>query len=126
MRSSLSRQTALFLLATTFLSGICRGDFVPIVLTSDSFNQDVVVEKTAPPPIVPVTTASMETGVTNTGFGWYERGYNLLSPGTGLGSPAWVIVSDALPDHMYQFAPSYKTNNAVLIDATFTHATLTL
>jgi len=126
MRLSSPRQAALFVVAITFLSGLTRADFIPIPLTSDSFNQDVVVEKTAPSPIVPVTTASMDSGITNTGYGWYEKGYNLDSPATGLPSPGSVIASDMSPDDTYQFAPSYKSNNAVMIDRELTNATLTL
>jgi hypothetical protein len=101
-----------------------RGAFVPIPLTADSFNQDVVVERTAPPPIVPVTTASMDAGTANTNFTWFERGYNADWPATGLPVAGAIIENDSI--HYYQLPPSYKTNNAVLIDSSSTTATLTL
>jgi hypothetical protein len=126
MRSSLPNQAALFLLVTAFVSGVSRADFIPIVLTSDSLNQDVVVEKTAPSPIVPVTTASMDSGITNTGFSWYEKGYHLDWPATGLPAPGSSITSANLADHNYQFATSYKSNNAILVDAMLSNSTLTL
>jgi hypothetical protein len=108
------------------LAATSRADFIPITLTSDSFNQDVIVEKTAPSPIVPVTTASMEGGTSNIGFGWYEKGYNPSESASGLPSPGSIIQSDSFPDNTYQFAPTYKSNNAVLIDATLTNGTLLL
>jgi hypothetical protein len=45
--------------------GIARADFVPIALTSSSYNQDVVVENTAPVPVVAggYTTTSVDNGV---------------------------------------------------------------
>jgi hypothetical protein len=106
------------------LAGPARAAFVPIPLTTDSFNQDVVVERTASPPIVPVTTASMDAGAANTDFTWFERGYNTDWPATGLPVAGSIIENDSV--HNYQFPPSYKTNNAVLIDSSVTVATLTL
>src|SRR5690349_13033652 len=99
-----------------FLIGVvlathARADFVPIPLTSDSFNQDIVVEKTAPPPLMPATTASMDGGTANTGFSWYERGYNATYPATGLANAGSTLQSD-VPGHDYILAPSYKSNNA--------------
>jgi len=101
-------------------------DFVPIPLTAESFNQDVVVENTALAPVVVVTTASMDTGITNTGFGWFERGYNLDWPATGLPVAGERFTSEAQVDHDYHLAPSYKTNNVVLIDNNSRTGTLTL
>lgn len=126
MRASLAKLTALLLLGTAFLSNVSRADFVPITLTSDSFNQDIIVEKSAPPPIVPVTTASMDSGITNTGYGWYEKGYNSLWLATGIPAPGSIIASDSRAEDTFQLAPDYKTNNAVLIDNTFTNGALAL
>jgi len=126
MRASPTIRAALFVFTISLLSRTTHADFVPIALTSDSFNQDLIVEKTAPPPIVPVTTASMDTGTANTGFSWFEKGYHTLAPSSGLPTSGSVIVSDALADHSYRFAPSYKTNNAVLIDVALTNAALML
>jgi hypothetical protein len=126
MRASPTIRAAHFFLATILFCRTTRADFVPIALTGDSFNQDLVVEKTAPPPIVPVTTASMDTGTLNTGFAWYEIGYNSLWLTTGFPTAGSVIVGDSLTDHSYRFASNYKTNNAVLIDSTLTNASLTL
>src|SRR5262250_578552 len=115
-----------FFVGAALLSGVARADFIPIPLTSGSFNQDVVVEKNAPPPVQQVTTASMDGGMANTNFSWYERGYNLGFAYTGFPVAGSTITSDSLAGHDYRFAPDYKTNNAVMIDSTLTSGTLTL
>jgi len=107
-----------------FATSLAAADFVPIPLATGSFNHDVVVEKTAPAPLVPVTSASMQTGTNNTGLSWYERGYNADFPSTGLPAPGAVVVGDLTPDHQYLFAPNYKTNNAFLLDSNLTSATV--
>jgi hypothetical protein len=100
-----------------------RADFLPVRLTSDSYTHDIVVEKTASPPLVPVTTASMEGGLANDNFTWYERGYMPDWPTTGLPKAGTRCESEIASDHQYQFAASYKQNNAVLLDALVTNAT---
>ena len=114
-----------FLIGAALLAGHARADFVPIPLTTDSFNHDIVVEKTAPPPLMPATTASMDAGTANSGYSWYERGYNSLWTTTGLPIAGSTFSSD-IAAHDYLLAPNYKSNNAVLIDATLTNTTLTL
>ena len=111
-------------LACFALADPARGAFVPIPLTADSFNQDVIVERTAPPPLVPVTTASMDAGTANTNFTWFERGYNADWPATGLPVAGAIIESDGI--HYYQLPSSYLTNNAVMIDSSCASATLAL
>jgi hypothetical protein len=92
--------------------------FSPIPLTPDSFTHDVVIERTAPSPLVPVTTASMDTGTNNSGYSWYERGYNLDFITTGLPVAGSIYFSELDWEHSFQFAPDYRSNNAVLIDST--------
>jgi len=103
-----------------------RADFTPLRLTSDTYTHDVVVEKTASPPLIPVTTATMESGLANDNFTWYERGYRPDWPTTGLPKAGTQRDSEVASDHLYQFAASYKENNAVLLDAALTKATLTI
>jgi hypothetical protein len=107
-------------------SSLARAAFSPIAITGDSFNQDVIVEKTGPSPLIPVTSASMETGLTNTGLSYYEKGYNDNAGSTGLPAPGVVFTSEVDGLHDFQLAPTYKTNNAVLIDGNLTSGTLTL
>ena len=114
------------LLSTWNWCGIARAAFSPIVITGNSFNQDIIVEKTGPSPLIPVTTASMETGLTNTGLSYYETGYNDSASSTGLPAAGSVFNSQFDSLHDFQLAPTYKTNNAVLIDSNLTSGTLTL
>lgn len=105
------------ILHSALLLNLAAAQFVPIPLTSDSFNRDVVVEKGAPAPLIPVTTASMDSGSVNTGYTWYERGYQTDWVSTGLPAAGSVIQGEDVPDHEFEFPASYTTNNAVLIDS---------
>lgn len=98
----------------------------PIPLKSGSYNRDVVVENTAPPPPLAgaYTTASMDDGTANNGKSWYEVGYNTASPTTGVPAAGSTFVSASYADHQYRMAPSYAANNAVLIDSSVTTASL--
>ncbi len=105
-----------------------RVGFAPIALTTASFNQDMVVEKTAPAPIAPggYTSASMDAGIGNSGTTWYERGYNASASTTGLPAAGTTFVSQTSSTHSYRMAPSYTANNAILLDAILTNATFTV
>src|SRR6266850_8486155 len=107
---------------------IARADYAPIALTSGSYNQDVVVENTAPAPVVAggYTTASMDNGVANSMYSWYEQGYNTTNPTTGLPLAGAIFTHQNAADHQYRMAPGYASNNAVLLDSVATSATLTL
>lgn len=123
LRTPCTSLSILFILGTPHFT---RGEFIPVPLAARSFNQDLIIERTAPPPLLPVTTASMESGLTNTGLAWYERGYNAAWPASGLPLAGSTVTSDFLTDHEYRFAPDYKTNNVVLIDADLRKGSLTL
>jgi predicted alpha-1,6-mannanase (GH76 family) len=95
--------------------------FVPLTISSGSFNQDIVIEKTSP--VTPAglrTTASMDAGTANTGNGWYEQGFNAAAPATGLPSPGSLLTNAAASDHVYALAGNYAANNAACIDSTHT------
>ena len=124
---SACKSTKLILTAFSLQLALCgRAEFTPVPLTPDSYNQDMVVERTASPPLVPVTTATMEGGLGNTSFTWYERGYRAEFPTSGLPKAGTQRDSEAAADHQYQFAASYKQNNAILIDSLVTNAAFTL
>ena len=72
------------------------------------------------------TTATMDSGKANRDFTWYEQGYNVMAPATGVPVHGTTFTNISLPDHVYTMAPDYKVNDAVLIDSTFTNACLTL
>jgi hypothetical protein len=118
--------TWLSILATVALSMSAVADLLPIPLTPESFTHDVVIERTAPPPLLCVTTASMDTGTNNSGYSWYERGYNLDFITTGLPAAGSIYTSELDWEHFFQFAPDYRSNNAVLIDGTRTSGALVL
>lgn len=117
---------ATFWLVSTL--GSVRADFVPIPLTASSYNQDMVVERTAPAPVVPAgyTTASMDNGTANSGYSWYERGYDPAAPLTGLPPAGSTFTDQSAPNYQFQMPPSYTTNNAVMLDSVLTGATLVL
>jgi predicted alpha-1,6-mannanase (GH76 family) len=117
---------AAFLL-TLFLTRV-RADIAPILLDAGSFNRDMVVERTAPAPVIAggYTTASMDSGTGNSANSWYEQGYNTASPGTGLPRAGSTFTHQNAVDHQYKMAPSFATNNAVMLDNALTQATLTL
>ncbi len=115
---------ALFLLGTRS----APAGFSPITLTSGSYNQDMVVEATAAAPIIAggYTTASLDSGVGNSNYSWYEQGYNTANPTTGLPHAGTTFTSQSLPNHQYKIAPSYAANNALLLDSSLVSGTLTL
>jgi hypothetical protein len=121
----IKRYCGLALVALTALTQ-AQAQFAPIPLTAESYNYDVVVEKEGPHPFVPATTASMDGGTNNAGATWYEIGYNLDSPDTGIPVAGSTVVSETAADHSYQLPASYTAKNALLIDHAFTNGTLTV
>src|SRR6185369_11556093 len=118
--SSVCFGLALLLLRTA------RADFNPVPLARSSFNNDIVVERTAPPPIGRATSASMDAGTNNTDASWYEIGFNTVAPTTGLPAAGSTFASAAAASHQYTMASSYTANNAMLIDGIVTNGTWTL
>jgi predicted alpha-1,6-mannanase (GH76 family) len=121
-RGSIAQLSIGCLLLTAALPS--KADFTPIPLQPGSFNADIIVERTAPAPLVPgaYTTASMDTGTGNTGFSWYEQGYYSAAATTGLPHPGTTFVDQSALDHSFTMAPSYTANNAILLDSTLTSA----
>lgn len=127
MHISVPCRPCLLLALALVLPGVVRAGFNPIALTSASYNQDIVVENTAPAPVLAgaYTTASMDSGLGNANWSWYEQGYNTANPTTGLPPAGSTFTSQSAANHQYTMAPSYTVNNAVLLDATLSRATLT-
>jgi hypothetical protein len=94
--------------------------FAPIALTASSYNEDMIVEHTAPStPNGSYTTASMDAGTGNNGTSWYERGYDASAPTTGLPPAGSTITNAVASDHIYTFAASYTaTNDVAMVDST--------
>ncbi len=109
----------------TAVSAMCA-DFNPIPLAPESYNQDMIVEKDAPAAVAPnaYTSASMDGGSANSGDTWNEQGFFAEDTTVGL-PPAGTIVSTN--NHQFAFAPSYTSNNAIMLDVgTYTTANWTL
>lgn len=120
-------------LALTFES---QAAFAPIPLTPDSFNADIVVEKTAVPVLKVVTTATVDQGTNNGANTWMEIGFDLNNPLNGLPAPGTVIVppvgdvvlgggantvtgvnsaNPGVSRYSFKMPPSYKAPNGILI-----------
>src|SRR6516162_5392799 len=57
---------------------VAHAGFTPISINTNSYNQDVVVEATAPMPLNDQgLTATMDAGTNRSGNTFYEVGYNL-------------------------------------------------
>ena len=109
-------RSALHAAALALLGAVAaRADFTPIQLTPGSFTHDLVVESTAPPPVGRNTRASMDAGTNNTGNSWYEVGYNVSAPTTGLPAAGSTFTHQTFADHSYTMAASYAAPNALLI-----------
>lgn len=102
------------------------GAYTPIPVTG--YNADIVVEATAPKPqeLTGVTTASVDTGTSNTGYTLYEQGYATNAPATGIPAAGTILTNSGASDHTYKLAPDYAANNVVLLDTTSPTATVTL
>jgi hypothetical protein len=130
----MKNKTNTTLLRSLAMAGLCLGipattqaGFDPIPLTADCYNQDIIIEASAPGPIGTSTTASMDNGKDNVGASWYEMGYSTEYPDSGLPKAGSVITSLANSAYSFKFAPSYKTNCSMLIDSSaFTDCTFTL
>jgi hypothetical protein len=103
--------------AALSLGGLARADFDPIALTPDSFNADVVVENTAPPPLNNYVTATMDGGTNNSSRTWFEQGFNTNLPTAGLLPAGTVFTATAASDHEFQMPSSYAANNALFINS---------
>lgn len=115
---SLQSRTDLLCICGAFLvlNAAAATGFEPILLSPESFTHDVIVEKSAPAPALPVTTASMEGGWLNSGSAWFERGYVAEWPSAGLPTAGSTFSSETSVSHIYRMPNNYGTNNAFLID----------
>jgi autotransporter-associated beta strand protein len=69
--------------------------------------------------------ASMDAGTNNTGNTWFEQGLYTPDPTLGVPTAGSTIVSASQADHSYTMAPSYKVNDAVMINSQVTNGTIT-
>ncbi|HEV2210420.1 MAG TPA: immunoglobulin domain-containing protein [Verrucomicrobiae bacterium] len=88
--------------------------FTPIAIDTNSFNEDVVVEASAPQSLNDVVTATMDGGTNKTGNTFYEIGYNPAAPLTGLPAHGSVVTNLA-GDHAYLMPADYHVNDAIMV-----------
>ena len=113
------------LLGAAFATAAYAG-YSPIPLTPGSFTADVVVEKTAPPPMNNLVTATMDGGTNNNSQTWYEQGFNTNMPLTGIPPAGSVFTAQDNAARQFQMPASYTTNNALFINSQIPTGTLTL
>ena len=97
------------------VAGVAQAQFNPVPLTAGSFTQDIIVEKTAPPPLENYTTATLDQGTNNYANTFFEQGYIPSLPWIGLPPHGTTFISHADPNHVFRMPPSYETNNAAYV-----------
>src|SRR5689334_4720608 len=82
-------------------------DFTPIPIAPSSFNQDPVVEATAPKSIADasIVTHTADGGTNKTGNTWYEVGYMTNSTGLPVHNSTFTT-----NNHTFRMAPDYHGN----------------
>jgi len=104
------------IVALTVASSL-QAALTPIPIAPESYNADVVVEKTAIPALQVVTTASVDQGTNNGANTWMEVGFDPANPTFGLPAPGTVIVALSNANYSFQMPPSYTAPNGILINA---------
>src|SRR5438128_1459485 len=113
------------LLGLMFSAGVARADFYPIPLTPGSFNKDIVVEKTASPPMQTLVTANMDAGTNTSGVtsgggtggnqgSMYEIGAGTTA-GTGLPFHGTTFVAVSNTAYTFQMPANYSAPNAIFV-----------
>src|ERR1035441_10939171 len=96
---------------TCLCVGLARADFTPVPLDPTSFNQDPVIEKTAPLMLNDYVTVTPDTGTNKTGNTWYEIGYNTVNAPSGFPAHASMLVktnTSTLNVYTFQMPPEYQ------------------
>ncbi|MDB6068653.1 MAG: hypothetical protein JWR26_4861 [Pedosphaera sp.] len=76
------------------LTGVARAQtYSPVPLTPASFTQSIIVPVSTNFYLCNATSATMDAGTNNTGNTWYEQGYNVANPTTGLPHPGTTFTS---------------------------------
>ena len=104
-----------------------RANYNPVVITPGSYNQDIVVEKTALVPLLQggipsnyqtnFVTATMDGGTAVTGYTWNEIGYpGNSTPGLPHPGTTFTAASPASPVHQFTMPPTYRGNCCIFVD----------
>lgn len=108
------------------LVSLAQAQYSPIPLTPGSFTQDIVVEKTAPPPLANYVNATLDQGTNNYGNTFFEQGYIPSLSWIGLPPHGTTFASHSDPTHVYRMPTTYETNNAAYVGAANIPGTSTL
>lgn len=112
----MTKNSLTYLIGALAAAGTLQAAYLPVPLTPGSFNADMVVEKTAAPPLVAYVSATVDGGTNLTGATFYERGYNSQHPWTGIplaGTSFSAVSNTAIT---FRMAPNYVSEkNALLI-----------
>jgi len=123
LQTPYTRKAAGAALAAILLGPIAHADFIPLSLTSSSWNEDMVVEDGAST-FTGSVTATMDNGTGLGGFTWFEQGADAASLTTGLPHSGSTFTSAASATTHFQLQ-QFTGNNAILLDSTVTTDTLT-
>ena len=119
------RPPACILVAIALPIFVARGAQTPVSFSG--FNQDIVIESGTPVDtgaFANAVTATMDGGTGKTGTTWYAVGEDTDAPTTGL--PMGTTFTSGADSSTSFALPSAVGNNAVLLNAVTTSATLTL
>ncbi len=103
---------------TCLCVSLARADFTPIPLDPTSFNQDPVIEKTAPASISDYVTITTDTGTNKLANAWYEIGFNTVNATSGFPAHASLLVKTNTSTtyvYTFQMPPDYHTNNCIFL-----------
>lgn len=124
MKTPLHVTSRLAALALAFAAvTAARAQFVPFPLTTNSYTYDMIVESNFPYAPMPYTvTVTMDAGPNGLGAGgnsggntWFEVGLDLNAPKLGLPHAGTLLTNVTQPDHVFQLAPSWFSNNVVFV-----------
>jgi hypothetical protein len=105
------------------VSGSTGSGFNPITVTG--YNEDMIVEAGAQVFTSDgYTTASVDNGIGNSGYCWYEQGYSTTpwtAPGSGVPPAGSTFTNQSASSHVFTMAPSYTAvNDVAFVDANTT------
>src|SRR5437879_13413703 len=96
-------------------ASLSQAAYLPIPITTGSYNADAIVESNATPRLDVVTTATVDNGTNNTANTWFEQGYDTGNPGNGLPPANTVFTAQDNANYSFRTPPTYAGPNAILI-----------
>src|SRR2546423_9660937 len=107
-------------------ASVSQAAYLPIPITTGSYNADAIIESNATPVLKVVTTATVDNGTNNTANTWFEVGYDTANPGNGLPAANTVFNAQDNANYSFRTPPTYAGPNGILIDTAVTSGTFTL